>query len=221
MGAGMTFFDKIYYCYNKVSLMSELKAIIFDLGKVVFDLSFDRVYEHWAHSSGRHFEEIKGRFVFDAIYDKFEKNEISPKQFRELISQRLDIEISDEDFDNGWCSLYLDTYRGIEDLLISLKQKYSIVALTNTNAIHANVWREKYSDTLIHFEKIFTSHELAARKPEANIFETVLNYLNVKPDETLFLDDNLDNINGAKKLGISTILVTSYEQMVHDLERIV
>jgi epoxide hydrolase-like predicted phosphatase len=193
--------------------MTATKAIIFDLGKVVFDLSFDRVFQNWANTSGQSFEEIKSRFVFDEVFDRFEKNEISPDQFRAAISQRLNIHLSDEDFDNGWCDLYLGTYAGIDNLLISLKRKYRLVALTNTNAIHYKVWPTKYAETLSHFEKIFSSHELMTRKPEAKIFEMVLEYLNMEPGQTLFLDDNTDNINGAENLGIPALLVTSQEQM--------
>jgi len=199
--------------------MTDLKAIIFDLGKVVFDLSFDRVFQSWATSSGRPFDDIKIKFVFDELFDKFEKSEISEEQFREVVSQRLGIKLSDEDFDKGWCDLYLDKYSDIDNMLVNLKSKYRIIALTNTNSIHNNVWRRKYANTLNHFEKIFSSHELATRKPERKIFEIVLDYLNLKPEQTLFLDDNIDNINGAKKIGILTILVTSNAQMKKDINQ--
>lgn len=198
--------------------MNEIKAIVFDLGKVVFDLSFDRVYQYWANSSGKQFEEIKKRFIFDDIFNKFETNDISSNQFREAISQRLGLKLSDEEFDKGWCDLYLDKYTEIDNLLIHLKTKYKIVALTNTNVIHNSVWRIKYADTLKYFQKIFSSYELGTRKPESKIFEIVIEYLNLKPEQTLFLDDNIDNINGAKSMGIATILVTSIEQMKNDLK---
>jgi glucose-1-phosphatase len=200
--------------------MTELKAIIFDLGKVVFDLSFDRVFESWATSTGKPFDDIKIKFVFDELFDKFEKSEISEEQFREVVSQRLGFKLSDEDFDKGWCDLYLDVYNNIDNLLIGLKRNYKLIGLTNTNAIHNKVWTVKYADTLRHFEKIFSSHELATRKPERKIFEIALDYLKSKPEQTLFLDDNLDNINGAKEIGINTILVTSNAQMMKDISRL-
>jgi epoxide hydrolase-like predicted phosphatase len=199
--------------------MTVFKAIIFDLGKVVFDLSFDRVFQSWANYSGKPFEEIKSNFLFDELFDMFEKNEISPKQFRLSVSQRLGINISDKDFDNAWCNLYLDKYPSIDNLLIGLKSKYKIVALTNTNEIHNLVWRNKYANTLKHFEKIFSSHEMGTRKPEEKSYRIVLNYLNCEPSETIFLDDNLVNIKGAKNIGISTILVNSFDQMKNELHQ--
>ena len=197
--------------------MTTYKAIIFDLGKVVFDLSFDRVLQYWANASGKKFTDIQSKFQFDSIFDQFEKNEIAPHQFRKEISDRLSIELSDDEFDKGWCNLYLDTYVGIDDLLSDLKRKYKLVALTNTNAIHSKVWQTKYADTLKYFERIFSSHEIGERKPDAKTFQIVLDYLQTAPQQTVFLDDNIDNIKGAERLGIKTIMVKSFAQMKDDL----
>lgn len=114
--------------------------------------------------------------------------------------------------------MYLDAYPGINQLLAGLQHNYQLVALTNTNSIHNNVWPSKYADTLQYFEKVFSSHELKERKPAAAVYQAVLDYLRVKPSQTIFLDDSIENINGAGQLGIKTILVTSYAQMVADLQ---
>ena len=204
---------------NMVDKRTEFRALIFDLGKVVFDLSFDKVFQSWATLSNRQFEEIKSKFQFDQLFDKFEKNEISAAEFRITVSKRLNLKLIDEDFDKAWCNLYLDVYDDIDNLLTELKSNYKLVALTNTNVIHHKIWRVKYADTLRHFEKIFSSHEIETRKPERKSYEIVLDYLKCRPTETIFLDDNLDNIQGAKKLGIETILVSSTEQMKHDLQK--
>ncbi len=201
-------------------LVAKITAIIFDLGKVVFDLSFDLVFESWATSSGKQFSDIKNKFQFDELFDKFETGEISPEKYRSLISRRLNIQLTNEEFDQGWCDLYLDPYNEIEQLLLDLKHKYRLVALTNTNIIHNKVWRLKYAGILKHFEKIFSSHEMETRKPEEKAYGIVLNYLQCKPSETIFIDDNADNIMGANKLGIKTILVTSQEQMRKELQKL-
>ena len=198
--------------------MIKIKAIIFDLGKVVFDLSFDRVFSSWAISSKRKMEGIKNKFKFDQLFENFEKSELSAEEFRQKI-KTIGLKYNNQDFDNGWCNLYLDTYPDINNLLIQLKSSCRLVALTNTNAIHNTVWPIKYSDTLSHFEKIIISHDMQTRKPERKGYQIVLDYLKCKLEETIFLDDNLDNIQGAKELGINTILVTSTEQMKNDLQK--
>lgn len=198
--------------------MTTYKALIFDLGKVVFDLSFDRVFQYWANASTGQYDELKGKFWFDDSFNKFEKAEITPKEFRAAISERLGLTLTDQMFDAGWCDLYLDTYPGIDSLLASLKERYQLVALTNTNSIHSTIWKAKYASTLRYFQKVFSSHELKERKPDAQAYQLVLDYLQVKPAEVVFLDDNLDNVKGADQLGIKAILVTSYEQMTAELQ---
>lgn len=200
--------------------MSAYKAIIFDLGKVVFDLSFDRIFRFWANASGEQYDEIKGKFRFDDLFDQFEKADVTPKEFRAELSKRLELTLTDQQFDEGWCDLYLDTYCGINALLADLQPNYQLVALTNTNAIHSRVWKAKYANTLRYFEEVFSSHELRERKPDAKAYQIVLDYLRVKPQQAVFLDDNIDNIRGAGQLGIKTILVTSHEQMTVELRTI-
>ena len=197
--------------------MRTYQALLFDLGKVVFDLSFDRVFQYWAQASGRPVNELKAKFEFDEVFAKFEKDEISPPEFRALISRKLDITLPDYAFDTGWGALYLDPYAGIDTLLAALGQQYQLVALTNTNRLHSSIWKSKYAATLRYFQHVFSSYELKARKPEAEAYQRVLDYLHLPPQQVLFLDDSPDNIKGAAQVGLHTIWVTSYGQMVTEL----
>ena len=199
--------------------MKTYKALIFDLGKVVFDLSFDRVFHRWATASGQEAEAIKSRFRFDELFDAFERGDVAAAAFRTEISHRLGIQFTDQAFDEGWCALYLDSYEGINKLLGGLKKHYRIVALTNTNSIHAQAWKPKYRECLTHFDKVFSSHELGARKPERQAYQIVLDYLGAEPERTIFLDDSPVNVAGAAQLGIRTVLVNSPQQMQADLYR--
>lgn len=201
--------------------MTGFKGIIFDLGKVVFDLSFDKTFESWAWNSSKPFTDLKNAFRFDELYEKFERDEITSEEFRKSISQRLGISLSDKLFDDGWCNLYLDPYPGIDDLLVKLKQSYRIVALTNSNKIHETVWKVKYFKTLHHFERVFSSSDIRIRKPEEGSYKIALDYLRLSPNETIFIDDNADNIKGTEKLGIKSILVSSPTQMINDLAKII
>jgi epoxide hydrolase-like predicted phosphatase len=200
--------------------METYEALIFDLGKVVFDLSFDKVFQFWASASGQQVDAIKGRFQFDEFFNDFERGEVSDKEFRAEISRRLSLRLTDKVFDEGWCALYLNAYAGIDKLLSSLKGQYRLVALTNTNSIHEQVWKKRYHETLSHFDKVFCSHELKTRKPEKQAYQSVLDYLGVEPQRTIFLDDSDANTAGAARLGIKTILVESQQQMRTDLRKV-
>ncbi|UCG29803.1 MAG: HAD family phosphatase [candidate division WOR-3 bacterium] len=200
--------------------MKKYHAIIFDCGGVIFDFSPTNVFKHWAVKSGKDANSLEHKFEFSETYDKFERGEIHASLFRKHTLKMLGIEIDDEDFDNGWNCLYGDIVPGIEKLLRDLKQHYRLVALTNTNEIHARRWRVVCAPLLHHFEKVFSSHKIHARKPERKAYEIVLEYLNLAPDEVIFLDDNPQFVRAAADMHIKSIQVISFKQMVEELRKL-
>jgi HAD superfamily hydrolase (TIGR01509 family) len=186
-----------------------LEAVILDLGGVVFAISVDRIIESWAESAGCHLKDIVPKFKIDEPYKLFEIGKISPEEYRSHVCDVLGIKISDEDFDKGWNSIYLDLLPEIESLLLQLKKQTRLLVLTNTNEIHEKEWRIRYADILKHFEKVFTSHEIGARKPSPESFQAILDYLGTTPDKVVFFDDTPENVEGALSVGISSFVVNS------------
>ena len=196
-----------------------LEAVIFDLGGVVFGISLDPIIKSWSESSGVPVQEMAEKFRADSHYERFETSEISPSEYRAHVCDVLGMQISPEDFDRGWNSIYLDVLPGIEPLLAELRQRLRLVVLTNTNQIHAPVWRERYADILTYFERIFASHEIGARKPELEAFKIVLDYLGIEPDRTIFFDDNPENVRGATAVGINASVATTSLEIIESLQR--
>jgi HAD superfamily hydrolase (TIGR01509 family) len=73
---------------------------------------------------------------------------------------------------------------------------------------------------ICHFEKVFSSHEIHARKPEYEAYEIVLKYLGLEPEDVIFLDDNPEYVRAASRMNITGIHVTSFEQMVEELKKL-
>jgi epoxide hydrolase-like predicted phosphatase len=197
--------------------MKTYRAIIFDCGGVLFDFSPDKVFDHWAKVSGTDASVLSNRFIFGEEYNQFERGEIDASSFRKQILNMLDIDINDDNFDNGWNCLYGDIVPGIEQVLQHLTRHYRLVALTNTNEIHARKWRILCAPLVCFFEKVFSSHEIHARKPEPEAYETVLKYLSLEPEDVIFLDDNPEYVRAASCMNITSIRVISLEQMVGEL----
>ncbi|UCF70180.1 MAG: HAD family phosphatase [candidate division WOR-3 bacterium] len=200
--------------------MKKYRAIIFDCGGVIFDFHPNRVYEHWALVGGSDADSIERKFVLGETYQQFERGEIDASQFRKHISNMIELDINEAGFDDGWNSLYGDFVPGIERLLRHLAQSYRLVALTNTNEIHARKWRTMCAPVLPYFERVFSSHEMHARKPEREAYEIVLKYLILHPEEVIFLDDNPEYVSAAMRLNIDSIHVTSFGQMVEGLKNL-
>ena len=200
--------------------MNNYKAIIFDLGNVIVNISFDNVFEYWTKISNRNSDDFKNNFQFNGMFRKFERGEIKPTEYRNYISKKLGFKFSKAEFDNGWNTIYLNLVPDIENLLKLLKQDFRLVILTNTNEIHSKIWKIKYRRILNYFEKIFLSNEIKARKPERKVYEIVLDYLKLSPLNVIFLDDNIGYVEGALNLGIKSILVSSPYQMINELEKL-
>lgn len=195
-------------------------ALIFDLGKVVFDYSWEKTFTRWAEASGLSVAQVAGSFEFGETFAKFERDEISADEFRMFVSSRAGYDFTAEEFESGWNNIYLDVFPGVNELLAALRKKYRIAALSNTNRLHEKRWRVQFASTLSHFEKIFASHDLRSRKPEEKCYRAVLDYLGAAPHETIFLDDVELNVRAAERLGMKTVHVVSPAQMMQTLKEL-
>lgn len=196
------------------------KLAIFDLGNVVFRIDWTPMFETWSAASGVEAEKLRSRFLFDENYDAFERGNITASEFHERLCSTLDAELSYAAFEAGWNAIYRDVVDGIDLTLEELKGKLRVVAFTNTNEVHCLVWPNRYRETLSHFEKIFISSQLGARKPEAEGFRRVLGECGVLPEEAVFFDDFEPNVRGAAELGIRAVLVDSPEVVREELRRL-
>jgi putative hydrolase of the HAD superfamily len=72
---------------------------------------------------------------------------------------------------------------------------------------------------LDRFHHLTWSCELNLIKPMAAIYEHTLEKLNVRADEALFIDDRLENVEGARALGIQSLLFRGVRHLQEDLQR--
>ncbi|WP_205589901.1 HAD family hydrolase [Mucilaginibacter celer] len=196
--------------------MENIKNIIFDYGNVIFSIDFKRVQQSWNQLGIANPETFFGHKEQDAIFDKFDRGEVTAAQFREYVREKTNNPaLTDEQIDAAWNSILVGIAEGNHDLLLQLKDKYRTFLLSNINAIHydyiMNYLKTDFGfDGNDHlFEKTYYSHLTGKRKPEPAIFEQVLKENNLKPEETLFIDDSPQHLEAAKKLGIQTFLMTA------------
>lgn len=94
------------------------------------------------------------------------------------------------------------------DIFTKLKNKYNnikIIIATN-HLSYVEEFINKYFDT-IYLDDVIISANINKIKPNANFYNFILEKFNIKSKELLFLDDNVENIDGANKLNIRTIKV--------------
>jgi putative hydrolase of the HAD superfamily len=134
--------------------------------------------------------------------------------------------LNDQEIDQAWNALLLDVPKKRIDFLETLKIKYPIYMLSNTNNIHIeqckHYFRNKFG--IANFETIFNetflSYKMGMWKPDYRIYDAVLSKIGHKPEEVLFLDDNQDNIDAAADLGIQCVKINPPECFTEILEHI-
>jgi putative hydrolase of the HAD superfamily len=105
-------------------------------------------------------------------------------------------------------------------MLSDVKEKLPIYAFTNSNSTHQLVWSKKFGHVLNLFRDVFVSSEMGKRKPESAAFKTISREIGVKPEYILFFDDSLENIAGAKKIGMHAVHVKSPDDIEISLKEI-
>ena len=190
---------------------SSIKNIIFDFGGVIINIEYARSTEALrAYSTSQDQVDFsqKGQ---SHLFDLYERGDISSSEFRDGLRREYGIEATDDQIDEAWNSLLLDIPAERIDLLRTLAKKYRLFLLSNTNDIHMVAFHKIMADS--HglpnleplFEKVYYSHLVHKRKPHADIFAHVLAENNLNPEETLFIDDSIQHIEGAHKVGLQTL----------------
>jgi len=178
-----------------------IKTIIFDFGDVFINL------DKAATRQQLHKMDIEG--LPDHIHGKnkdYEQGFVSSSELAEIYCTELP-QLQPEDFLDSWNAILLDfpEYRlQFLQKLVSLKQ-FKLILLSNTNENHIDHIKTQvpfYEEFKNSFDAFYLSHEIGMRKPDAQIFEFVLEKHQLMPEECLFIDDTAENTEAAAALGI-------------------
>ena len=200
--------------------MAHYKNIIFDLGGVILNIDYELTFKAFKNLGLKNFDTLFSKARQKELFDNFETGKYSADDFRNEI-KKFHVSLTSHQIDHAWNSMLLDLPRERLSLLSSLKNKYRLFLLSNTNTIHIDAYSDYlknsygFSDLSHIFEKQYYSFALGMRKPDAHTFDFVLKENNLKASETLFIDDSPQHIEGAKKLGIQTYYLQKTETILN------
>jgi putative hydrolase of the HAD superfamily len=192
-------------------------ALLFDLGRVVLDVDFDRTLACWAGHVGCDLAHLTRRFGRDEAYKRHETGEISDADFFAALRGSLGIGLSDAQFLQGWNAIFGGEMPGIEPLLARAAKRLPLYAFSNTNGAHVKHFSEVYAGVLGHFREIFLSSTIGLRKPDAAAYDHVVKAIGVPASRIVFFDDLAENIEGARARGITAVHVRSPDDVAHAL----
>jgi FMN phosphatase YigB (HAD superfamily) len=195
------------FCKNS---MMEIKNIIFDLGGVILNIDYNLTAQAFKNLGVSNFDELYSKAQQSELFDSMETGMVSNQEFRNGIRDTIKLKLSDEEIDNAWNAMLLDLPSERIELLRKLKgEGYRLFLLSNTNQIHydaytKNLKKEHNVEGLEEFfEKTYFSHQIHKRKPLKETFQFVLDDAELNAEETIFIDDSLQHVLGAKEAAIN------------------
>ena len=177
--------------------MPEVRYIVFDLGKVLIDFSYDHFFA-LMRDRGVDCDNIED-FLLQARLPDYEHGHIGCDEFVAGMNRLLTDPLPEADLISAWNGLFTPIPTMLE-LAVAVKQRYPVFLLSNIGRLHWNFLLSTYRlDNYCHDR--LASFEAGAMKPAADIYRAAQRCFALEPEHALFIDDKPENIEGATACG--------------------
>jgi HAD superfamily hydrolase (TIGR01509 family) len=188
-----------------------IKNIVFDLGGVIMTLDPAEALRRFKALGLSDAERYLDAYTQSGIFGNLEEGKITAEDFRSKLSSLTGHELTFDECKHAWLGYRKDVPQRNLDLLKELRAKdYRLILLSNTNPFMmdwalSSEFDGKGSSLNDYFDALYLSYRLGIMKPAPDFFRQVLDYENILPEETLFVDDGPRNVEAAGKLGFMTM----------------
>lgn len=190
-------------------MQSPIKAVLFDMDDVLCAYHWRARVESLAQRAGRTFAAVDTAIWRSGFEDEADRGALSAAAYLTGFSERLGMPFSRED----WIAnrkAAMDPWPHMLALASELKAAgVKIGVLTNNGSLTADAIDQLYPALRPVFgEQIFVSATLRLAKPDPAIYQIACSRLDVSPSETFFTDDLVENVEGARRAGLSGCVFT-------------
>jgi glucose-1-phosphatase len=189
----------------------KVTSIIFDLGGVLINLDPERTRQSFIKFGTPNFDQLFNVHKAGKFYHDFETGHIDPDTFIKTLQKETAKGTTEQDIIDAWNAMLLDFRLESLDFVKQLKEQYPTFLFSNTNIIHYKSFQQTIQETTPYssvdelFHKAYYSHEIGWRKPVVDAYRYIITEKNLDAGQTLFIDDNKDNIRGARDAGLQTL----------------
>ena len=184
-----------------------IRALLFDLGGVLIDIDFDRVFRSWQPISRLSFEEMKATFRFDLPYRQHERGELDATAYFAHLRAQLALEDDHARIVDGWNAVFAGEIAATLRMARAARLQLPCHVFSNTNTTHKQAWSARYPAIAASFDHVFASCDIGLRKPEREAFEHVAHAIGIPPRAIMFFDDSPENVAGAAGCGLRAVHV--------------
>ena len=194
---------------NERIALEDLEGAILDFGGVLYDIDYDAPPKAFARLGDAEFASLYHQASQSEWFDQLEVGTLSRDVFYNHLKARCQEGTTLEEVHAAWCCILTGMPPSRATLVQALGQKTRLFLLSNTNAIHAQVFEADLRATLSDdaafwgaFEAAHYSHDLGMKKPHPETFLHVCERHGLNPARTLFLDDSIQHVEGAHRAGL-------------------
>ncbi len=195
-----------------------IDTIIFDFGGVLVDWNPRYVYRDYFRD-----DEKMEWFLENICTDSWNMEQDRGRSLKEatelLVEQFLEWETEIRMYYGEWETMLKDAIPETVEILLELKKKYKMYGLTNWSAETFPIAWDRFEFFQV-FEGILVSGEEKLIKPDKKIFERMMEKFHLKPENCLFIDDNLKNVEASRAFGIETIHFKNPDDLRKELEEL-
>jgi putative hydrolase of the HAD superfamily len=193
-----------------------IEVLLFDLGGVLVEFSGVRDVAPLLRVAASD-SEIRARWSTCPHTEAFGLGTLSRKEFGERFVQEWGVQLPPERFLQEFRSWSRCLLPGATELLASLRPRFRLAALSNSNELH---WERNTDDLGVTglFEVAISSHEVGLCKPDPGIYQVALERLAVRSEAVMFFDDVADNVAAASRLGMRAFQVDGVESLRERLQ---
>ena len=194
---------------NAAKQLTDLKLIVFDMGKVFVHFDWGLTYDAFAKATKSHPDSVKD--AFSAVYFPYERGHITTQEVIDHLNNKLSARLTHAEFAELW-TITLDEDTEMTQLLQELRKKFPLYLLSNINEVSFGYLQDKFNVSR-HFNELVLSYKVGHIKPAIEIYHEVLHRSKLAAHNCLFIDDLAENIEAAQSIGINTIHFTGINNL--------
>lgn len=198
-----------------------IKNIIFDLGGVFIEIHYQKTAQAFTDLGIENFNDFFKQDYCNDLFEKLEIGAITPNDFYNEFRALTKTSLSNQEIETAWNAMLGNFWQDRLNWLEGISKQYNIYLFSNTNTIHYQAFMQQYhAENTIrkplndYFIKAYYSQNIGLRKPTIESFKFIIDEQLLNPAETLFIDDTLKNIDGAKLAGLQTLHLTADKNLV-------
>jgi putative hydrolase of the HAD superfamily len=188
--------------------MAPIKNIIFDFGNVLYDIDFERMNNAFKNLGVQNFESHFGFHHAAPLFLDLEQGFITADQFCKGFVELTGVHAPEHAIMVAWKAILIGYRTESVAWLEQHRKDYQLFLFSNTNRIHYDHFIPQFEREVANypfeslFKKPYYSHRLGQRKPMPTSFQFIMVQEELRPEETLFVDDSETNIQAAASVGL-------------------